>query len=381
MRDMKTWRDCWLAFWAGAIHPSLASLVIAFSVNVLVFVALCVYITPDFLAGPMHRYLMKDPFDSFVPLTAKALLSRHSEPPQIVILGDSVTVRCVSNEERLAGMVAEKSRGSAPIVYDLSADGVVLLEMEVLAEQLPTRFDGILILGVAPPVLSNPMRDLVTDILNTARMGLSSEVIDNAARSVGVKVPYRTGVYFIDNWRFFLSRVLFTTRNLLITGAQPYVDPLDHPWVQEIKRSEQRQREMAEKYFSLVTRLYEPNKQANLAVIERIITGLKKRGDVSFILLQAPINPLWYDNPIGKEFFEKYTADLRQFATEHGMSFLSPSQEAKLRPADFFDHAGHIGNHEARERCTQAIASQVAKIMTTKAVSLQLPEAANPLQR
>jgi hypothetical protein len=277
-------------------------------------------------------------------------------------------------------MIAEKLGGPAPLVYDLSAGGVVSLEMEVLAEQLPAQFDGILVLGVAPPILSNPMRDLVTDILNTARMGVSSEVIDNAARSVDVKIPYRTGVYFIDNWRFFLSRVPFTVRNLLITGPQPHVDFLDQPWVRELMRSQRRQQERAEEYFSLVTRLYEPNKQANLAVIERIVAGLKKRGDASFILLQAPINPLWYDNPIGKEFFEKFTADLRQFATEHGMSFLSSTQEAKLHPADFFDHAGHIGSHEASERCTQAIASKVAQIMTTRSVSLQFPKSANPPQ-
>lgn len=378
---MSTLRECWREFWQGATRPALTSLLITFCVNGFILIALCVYITPDFLAGPRHRYLMDDPFDSFVPITAKAVASRHLEPPDIVILGDSVTVRCVASEESLAGLITEKLGGLTPSVYDLSADGLVSLEMAALVEQLPAQFDGVLVLGVGPPFLSNDVRDLATDILDSPKIGFSSEVLDTEARAAGVKVPYRTGIYFIDNWRFFLPRLPSLIRNLLITGAQPYGDPFDVPWMKNGKRTESWQQEERDSYLSEVTRLYEPNKQANLAVIERIVARLRARSDASFILLQAPINPLWYNDADGKEFFESYTSDLRQFATEHGMSFLSVTQEARLRPADFLDYGGHIGTFEARERCTQAIASRVAEVMAEKNVILTLSESADPAQR
>lgn len=374
MNGIRTLRDCWLGFWHGATRPSLASLVITFSVNVLAFVALCVYITPDFLAGPMHRYLMKDPFDSFVPVTAKAFYSRYSKSPQIVIFGDSLTVRCIVGEDRLADMVAEKLGRPAPTVYDLSADGEAAWDMLALVEQLPLSSEPVLILGVGPGLLSGGIEVLAETIVNM-RIGISSETLDNEARSAGLKVPYRTGIYFIDHWRFFLPRLRFIVRNLLITGAQPYGDPFDIPWMQTVNRPEFWQQEISE--FPSLMLQYDTNRQANLKVIERIVSQLKARGNASFILLEAPINPRWYNESNGKEFFERYHNDLRQFATEHGMSFLSASEAAALLPTDFVDYEGHIGTHEARERCMQAIASRVAKIMTKKEVSLQLSESAN----
>jgi len=358
--------DCWLGFWQGVTRPSLTSLVITFSLNGLALAALyvlSVFITSDFLAGPRHRYLMESPFDRNVPIAAKVLSARYSEPPDIVVFGASLTVRCVTSEEHLSDLVAEKLGGPKPIVYDLTSDGLWLWHLLALEEQLGPRFEGLLIIGVGPGTFSHRIEEIAMEIAN-GRLGFRSRAFDSELRSAGLNVPYRTGNYFIDNWRFFLARRYFIARNVFITGPQSYGDPLDAPWLQRVNRPEFWQREI-EKFPSRMQR-YDTYKQANQSVIARVVAKLKMRGNASIILFQVPINPRWYDVPNGKEFFERYQNDLRHFATQHGMSFLSAAEEAAFLPADFVDYEGHIGTPEARERCTKAIAAHAAKVMAKK---------------
>ena len=339
MNDARILRGCWDSFISGLTQPSRTALLVIFTVNVFAFCGLCLFITPDLVAGPVHRYLMENPQDSFVPVTAKAFQAQRLKSPKIVILGDSVTVRCISSEQRLADMISGQLGSAAPAVYNMSADGQVSLEMAALAELLPEEFSGVVVLGIGAPFLSNEMGKLAKDILEVPKIGFSAEVVDNVAKTFGVPVPYRTGNYFVDNWRFFLSRFRFAIRNWVISGPQPYGDAFDVSWMNEGKEdlSDQESRDY---YVSEVGRLYGPNRIDNLEVVGKTVEKLKKRGKVSFILLQPPINPFWYSDPWGKEFFEGYTNDLRQFATRYGMSFLSANQAAGLSSADFFDYGG-----------------------------------------
>jgi hypothetical protein len=198
-------------------------------------------------------------------------------------------------------------------------------------------------------------------------LGFSSEVLDNEARLAGLKVPYRTGIYLIDNRHFLLARQFYIIRNLFITGAPPDGDPMEEFWTHQVNQPEFWQKEV--RSFPGLVHQYELNKQANLAVIERLMAQLKARSNASFILMESPINPRWYDQAGGKEFFEGYHNDLRQYATKNEVSFLSVSKVAVFFPSDFLDYAGHFGTHEARERCTKAIASQLIEVISKKNVA------------
>lgn len=364
---MKTFRASLLEFWNGLTTPSLLSLVITFLVSIVTFSSVCIFVTPDLLAGPGHRYLMRDSFDSIVPKTAKILSFRHSESPDVVIMGDSLTVRCLSNEERLAGIIAERLGGVKPVVFDLSFDGMNVWQMLEFANLLPPEFDGVVIFGVGPGLLGVSPSDVAEELKNP-QIGFLSKVVDHEAQSAGLTVPYRTGIHFIDNWRYFLARRHYILRNLFFTGEQPIGDPLNVPWMQEVNQPEYWEKEIRE--FSRNTQQYESNKQFNLALIARIMTMLKTHGNPSFVLLQAPFNPRWWDVPKGKEFFERYTNDLHQFAFQQGMSFFSATSEVALAPNDFVDYEGHIGTPEARARCTKAVASHTAHILAKKSQPL-----------
>jgi hypothetical protein len=369
MHGLRTLRDSWLGFWHGATRPSLTSLVIAFSLNSIAFVALCVYITPDSLGKLGFRYLMVDPFDRSVRITAKVLF-QPSEPPDVVILGSSQTVFCIASEERLAGMVAEKVDNSAFVVSDMSMPAETPWVMAALAAQLHPQFNGVLVIGVTPGLLS-----IDNKRVRHAILGFSSEVRDNEARFAGLKVPYRTGIYLIDNRHFLLARQIYIIRNLFITGAPPDGDPMDEFWTQQANQPEFWRQTIRD--FPRLVHQYELNKQANLAVIERLMARLKARGNISFILMESPINPLWYEQAGGKEFFEESHNDLHRFATKHGISFFSVDKAAVLSPSDFLDYEGHLGTREARERCTKAIASRLIEVLNKKNVASTISKAAD----
>ena len=115
---------------------------------------------------------------------------------------------------------------------------------------------------------------------------------------------------------------------------------------------------------------YDRNLELNLAIIRRFIKALGRSERVSFLLLAAPINPRWHEEPGGEEFHTRYLEDLRRFALENDMPFLNINEGSELTGDDFVDYEGHIGNRAARHRCTEVLASHVSqRLATTSAVS------------
>jgi hypothetical protein len=360
---MKFVRSSWHEFVKGFTRPSLASLAIIFSVNTLAFLILCFFLTPDLLSGQAGRYLPMDPFDEYAFLTYKVLDARYSETPDIVILGNSVTVRCVAEEKRLAKMFVEHTGLTAPIIYDLSVDGQTVWEMAAIGEQLPPQFHGVLVFGVDVGLLAKDI-DALADHIGNPRIGFSSEALEDEARFVGLKVPGKIGNYFIDNWSFFLLRAGQISRNVFVSGPQRDGDPLDIPWMKEPLDDEAVWDEAIELDLPKIRKVYDSQGRANLAVIGRIIKKLKARTSASFILAESPINPRWYRDPNGKKFFEQFHNDLRLFATEHEMEFISVNEGTKFFEGEFFDPVGHLRTREARERCSKVIAAKVVEVVT-----------------
>lgn len=357
-------RDCWGNFICGVTGPSLTSLVIVISLNLIVFFSLSLLITPAFMMGDGHHYLMQDPWDRNVSSTAKILSIRKSETPDIVVLGDSLTVHCVAGEERLARMVTSKMGKAPSAVFDLSVPGQTSWEMAAIVEKLPPQFDGVLIIGIGPGLLSYGVEEL-KDIVANPRLGFLSKALEQEAGFSGLSGPSRTGIYFIDNWRFLSARRYFIARNLFVTGAQPTGDIFDDVNKPE---SPDRQNFIEQEIDDLpwLMQEYELNKNINFDVIQRIVVNLRKRSNASFILMEAPYNPAWNNVHGAERFFKKVHSELKTFAAKHEMSFLSATMQAALLPADFMDYEGHLDNREAIERCSEAIATQVVKVMTKK---------------
>jgi hypothetical protein len=352
-------RDHLVEFWRGATEPSLKALITAGLTNVALFAALCVYISPGLLVGPNHRYLMEDATDRSVPVSGKVFQSGELNSPRAIILGDSLIVQCVAGEQRLEQMLALKVGKAAPRVLDMSVEGQVSLEMAAIVDQVRPSSKDITVIGIGPGLLAHDKSEL-KDAVENPRLAFSSAVFDWEAKAIGLEVPHRRGMYVFDNWRFFLARRHHVVRNVLFTGPPQYDGSLDNSLSENIDRTEYWQQEIWA--LPWVARRYDANKHINLAIIDRIAQRVKTSGDGAVLLMEAPINPRWYDEATGREFFARYRRELHGFAVSRGLPVLSLSEEGGLRAGDFIDYEGHIGTHDGKERCTNAIASGIANL-------------------
>jgi hypothetical protein len=369
MNEVKQMPQGWSGFWVGAMQPSLAALLIVLFLNGAAFVAICLFVTPSFMSGPKHLYLMTDELDSQTHVTRKVLDFQSLQNPSVVILGDSLTKMCLANDKQLADLVAQEL-GEKVAVYNLATDAQTTWEMAAILDRLPSDFIGVVISALSLGSLSHGVTtgySSLANVIENPRLGFTSAALDNEARLAGLEVPYRTGVYALDNFRYLLARRRIVVRNL-IKGPLSYGDPHENPWIEKVNQPKFWLQEIAE----LPDRIsaYEANFRANLNVVTRFVSEQRDRGTVSFILMEPPINPNWYKEQIGAQFFRKYHDDLRTYADRNEMIFLSASREASLLPADFVDYEGHIGTNSARIRCSNAIALRASETLVRQRAQL-----------
>ena len=358
----------WSEFLRGALRPNPLSLFIALGINLALLVIVGVAVTPEAIAKH-YRYLMSDGFDRYSRVTGEtlALQAKGRASASVVILGASTTLRCITSEHDLERMVRESS-GLVIDAHNFCTDAQSTWEMAAIVDRLPQAFDGVLVIGVTPGLLSfgtgigeREQFASLNSLLTSSRLGFAADAMDEEARRVGLPVPFRTGIYAVDNREFLLARRRIVLRNLL-RGVPKFEDPLTAPWISYVNRPEFWQEEIA-KMPALVER-YRRNQGVTLPVIERMMRNLARRGRVAFLLLVSPIHPGWYKEPVGAEFYAAYLVELKDFAERNQMSFMNIAADAELVAADFVDYEGHIGNAAARDRCMRVLADRVSTLLT-----------------
>lgn len=361
MASKNLMKECWLSFWRGATSPALPALLVALSIIVAASAAICVFMTQEVIARSGYRYFMAGDLDTHTSVTHKVLSFQPSDSPVVVILGTSVTIRCVLREDRLAALIEAQS-GKTPLVYNMATDAQTSWEMAALADHFYPARKGVLVVPVNPALLSYEIDSgdpsSLARIIETPRLGFVSSALDEEARIAGVKVPFRTGIYSLDNMHYLLARRFVVISNL-INGGRDYGDPLTAPWMKRVNNSTFWQKEI-ENFSGLIKR-YEHNHLNNLAVLSRFISHFKTSGKFSVILMESPINPRWHDTLLGAKFFPRFRKDLQKFAAQHGLPFVPISDKARLQATDFVDYEGHIGTASGRERCTTVLAASIAK--------------------
>ena len=105
---------------------------------------------------------------------------------------------------------------------------------------------------------------------------------------------------------------------------------------------------------------YDLNIRSNLDAVHRMIARARKYGEFSIVILESPVHPGWWDTPLGAEFFNRYRTDLTQLAELLGGTMVPATKAANLKPTDFVDYEGHLGNAAARARCSKALAEAIA---------------------
>lgn len=107
---------------------------------------------------------------------------------------------------------------------------------------------------------------------------------------------------------------------------------------------------------------YHHNAERRWAVLQRMLAGLRRRGRVSALLLDTPVNPRFVREGFGEDFYAAHRQRMRQWARRSGLAYLNINEAANLQDEDFFDHY-HLSRREAQQRCTAALAAKVAEVL------------------
>ncbi|MCV2874524.1 hypothetical protein OEZ71_19670 [Defluviimonas sp. WL0050] len=344
----------------GMVEPSLLSVGTSIAVLVVAFASYCLVFGSNFTASRFYRLQMADTQDVQTLVTHKVLSRANSGQPGIVILGTSVPVRCVESEELITRLVEEKT-GTRLVAHDLATDAQSTWEMAAILDRLQPGPGSVIVIALTPGVLETAgygpdghLRELV----KWPKLGFTSAAFDEEARRAGVDVPVRTGIHAIDNAGFILSRRKVMLKNLL-WGGYDYADPLTAPWYDHVNRPEFWNEEIAR--IGKHAKAYVANSQSNYEVIRRFVERLRETRDIRVVIMEAPVNPGWFSVPAGAEFFGRYRDDLKRFADGLDANFISATDSAELTRSDFVDFEGHLGNAQARRRCSEVISLSVAQ--------------------
>ena len=336
-------------------------MVTTLSVVATAFVACAALLTPDFLASPRHRYLAWGPGDTQLEVTSNALAAARTslDGTAVFILGSSGIREAITNCDELREALASRSPHLPLRVFNCASWDQTPIEMTALIEQLPRSFDGVVVLGINPcDIGAGPLqhhRDAAHAF--DLRLGFRSDIIDEAARSAGVRVPWRTGNCFVDNYRFFLPRLPFLLRNLFLGPPEER----SHPWTVLTEQiDEAGWHSQAERVQRLMSD-YDSRFDETLVYYERMIAELERRGNVRVVLLESPIRPRSIEETIGVEVWDDHVARMQAFAARTGIRYWNLNERAKLRNEDFYDYV-HVYRPEAQERFTQALSEALEGI-------------------
>lgn len=355
---MKPMKNPWMsAFLRGLSVPSGVSVLVACG-SIFIAFATILAIGPRFMASDAYKLALSDGFDTYVRVSHQVLKGIPDEKPAVLVLGTSLMVSCVNPKNTLENQIADAT-GRDMHVMELASAAQTTWEMAAIVDKVRPTDGSVLVIGLSPGVLARGLDDGSAsspyELAKQPKLAFTSEAFDIELRREGFRVPSRTGVYFLDNASFYLAR----RRDIMSNVVRPtrYADPLDAPWMDHVNRPEFWQEE--HEALPVVTRRYDTNLEKNFGVLSRMIERARKAKGVEIVILESPVHPGWYETEAGKVFFEAYRADLQRFAEEQRAHFASATELAGLKASDFVDFEGHLGNHPARERCTEAVGKSV----------------------
>ena len=338
------------------MQPSLPALLGTLMVAASLFAACAVVITPEFLTSIDYGYLMSDERDEYARLTTIGLRLQNAGPPSaaVVLLGASAMREAISDAGDIERLIAVRSGRSVP-VYDLMAGGLDLWQTSALIGCLGRGFTGVVVLGVSPGRLARD-RDGLAMLLENPRLGLHSAGFDEEVRLAGLAVPRRTGVYFLDHFRFFVAR-----RWSLLRVVKGPAEPMRHPFLNRDPATGERWESLVERQMSRLESYYQ-NREANLAVIERAVERLRRNGSVEVVLLEASRHPALVGLVYSKELWADHRRRVGQFAHDHDVHYWDLQTDSDLSEDDFADYT-HLRSAEAVQRYTRILAERLTTII------------------
>jgi len=340
-------------FREGAFGPTRGSLAGTLAVTLVWIVLAAVIVTPEFLAE--NSAVALNARDDNTRITARALAFRYSRDraPMVAAMGASGFRMALMSPDEFEAIL--EARLGRPIeVMDLTVGGLTVWEIASLVDHFPDGFEGVLLLGVGPGLLSYKARDLYARE-QEIRFGLDSETRDDELRRAGYEPAPSTGIYFLDHVSFLVSLRQHWPR-LLARAERIY------PWRFKPWRRPYAGAEMEARCAMIRERLsdYFETREASLASLDRAIARLRSRcGSLEIVLVDNPRNPAYVGRAQPPGVLDDYFDVMRRYAAERGLPFLEANSEGILRTGDFLDEC-HIQEMAAARRYTTWIVNRIA---------------------
>jgi hypothetical protein len=349
----------WREFLRGATTPSAPALLGACSVCVLLFLLCLAFVTESLLASLPSGSFMTDAKDEFALLTGRSLALERGTPsgPGLVILGSSASREAFCVPGDLQAMLAEATGG--PVwAENLSCGGLNLWEIVTVLGNVPPEFRGVVAVEISPNTLSTGTGSLRKS-LRSPRPALDASALYDEALILGSEVPRRTGNFFLDHYKFFVSRPL-AIANLVFRPVEPvrhfaagWTPPTPGEWDRAVGN------------IGRWRTAYVERSGLALGVLGRAVSRLRAGGDVRVLFVEALTNPAAMDQIMdsdeAREVRRLYLRDVAALADSLGCGYWDPMRTVELPPSDFIDQ-NHLKSDAARRRVSTALAVRVAPL-------------------
>jgi hypothetical protein len=350
---------CWDAFKKGISTPSLLALGVAGLVCATAMGGSFLYFTEDRLASSAVHYIASSPVDDYAFSSYKALRLRRSpvSGTQLALIGTAAAREAMTEEADIANRL-EAALGQRIPVHDLLSGGLSAIEMTAYAESLGPNFEGVIVVGMSFSRLAAAADEMKT-LIEQPRLGYVSAAADEETRASGFPVPLRTGIYLVDNYKFYVARYGTMLRNVFVTGPVP-----KHITRTYLGRPATDEVQWAADAARLKARLanYEARAQDNLASVARMLKQLPNNSRVKVVLLEIPLNPRALDEVVGRDFIDAHHRRLAKFAADNGVEYWDLNEAANLTPSDFQDWS-HINSAKAQQRFTGVLVDRLLPLL------------------
>ena len=357
MTERTNFARFWAEFWAGATRPSLPALagtiVVLFALTLLSVFGL----DGRFIGGPGYGYVVSGPEDEYGFLAAEVQRFIHFPPEgeSVIILGSSSLREAVTGSVGLSSLLRERT-GMDVEVGNLAVGGLTLWEMMAVVDRLSEAVSGVVIFEISPNFLSDDRTSMARHAAGQ-RLPLYSPFLEEAVLEEGMDYPSRIGNYFLDNYRFFVSRpqsVLNAIRGPIqrrVHVAETWGTPTPAQW------------EAAVEQMGRWRTSYASNSEFALKILGKLVDRLRNRSlRVAFI--EAVTNPDATERILSTEearvAYGAYLVDIKRFASDAGIPYWDLQESADLAPEHFSDHS-HIRIPGKRQEFTASLAELISE--------------------
>lgn len=350
------------SLFGGFREPSATLVIVSLAVVLTAVAALAIGIDEELVGSPRGRELLRfgrSDDDLEVTSLALGLRGRSPDVPVVLILGASETREMV-DAQGLERSLHEALDPRAEVLI-LAQPRQAFDEAARIIEFIPDGTPGVCVLNVTFGRFSRPPGDFRE--LAWPRLGFRSERREEELRTLGAAVPDRTGIFLLDNLRFYFPRLIAIPRNLVLGTPERVTHRYDH----RPPRGELGAEFIEERISEFRDRLADFNAHfdANAAKLDAIVEELRRRTRMKVLVTGLPHAPGDVQRRMGEDTYRSMTGRIAERVMEKGLPWIDLAG-ASLTDRDYWDGL-HISSPAARARITELMWGGIKPLLPTRA--------------